>query len=106
MALSSCAGVFLQGDIGQNFDDGNVLIEPFCLQVGLGGLTVEVGGGSFADEVAWLVTFPSGAVERGGAGSTQIGGCVAPTPQPSVTPMPTAPCELYTVELSDAFGDG
>ena len=109
MTLSSCNGTILRSGIGISFEYGYVYsVDDLCLEAGLGGLIVEVDGGAFPSEVSWSLTFPSGVVEIGVAGSWESGLCVSPypSPQPSVTLNPTALCELYMVELSDSFGDG
>ena len=109
MTLSSCNGTVLAQDIGSTFVDGyGPISEAVCLEIGLGGLVVEVDGGFFSNEVSWSITLPSSVVEEGGAGISQSGLCVSPypTPQPSVTSMPTAPCEQYRVEIYAEYGDG
>ena len=107
MTLASCNGTVLQSGIGDAFVDGNVLIiGALCLEAGLNGLLVEVDGGTYPDDVSWSITFPSGVVETGVAGSQEIGACPAPSPAPSVSAMPTVACELYTIELYDSYGDG
>ena len=106
MTLTSCTGIVLASGIGEAFVDGSVVAEDLCLEVGLDGLVVDVSGGEFSLEISWNITLPSGLIEAGRAGSTEIGSCPKPSAQPSVTPMPTSPCERYTVELYDNFGDG
>ena len=108
MELSSCRGVVLESDIGDTFDIGDAQTVELCFEVGLNGLGIEVGGGLYPEELSWAITFPSGVVETGGPGFVRKGPCVSPypSPQPTATPMPTAPCELYMIELSDEFGDG
>ena len=112
MTLSSCEGIILANGIGGTFDDGmGPVKETLCLDNGSKGLVVDVGGGTYPGDVSWSLTFPSGIVETGVAGSRKIGECASPypSPQPSVTLIPTArapPCELYMIELFDAYGDG
>ena len=109
MSLFSCAGAILESGIGSTFVAGALqVVENLCLEPGLSGVVVEVGGGPFAEETSWSITYPSGVVETGvgGSGSTKTGSCFAPTPHPTVTFMPTTPCETYQVELNDLFGDG
>ena len=90
-----------------------------CLEAGHNGVIVEVGGGLYPNEISWSVTLPSGIKETGGdAGSWEIGKCptpsvqpsltLLPTPQPSITSIPTVPvpCEIYSIELHDSYGDG
>jgi len=96
LTISSCAGVVLANDIGGNFLDGHVEANvTLCLEVGLDGLIVDVGGGEFPDDVSWNITLPSGIKETGVAGSTTIGSCLnsssQSTPEPSMpspVPMP------------------
>ena len=120
MALSSCNGTPLVNGIGSTFTKGELrVIDDICLEVGLEGLSVEIGGGLYPEEASWSITFPSGRVEIGDGDSPfRSGSCISPYPTtqpsvspmptslPSVTPMPTAPCEVYTIELSDSYGDG
>lgn len=106
MNLTSCSGSVIESAIGSAFVDGSLQTIRVCLEVGFDGLVVEVGGGLYPNEVSWSLTFPSGIVETGGAGSSEVGVCPVPSPQPSMTRMPTTPCESYTAELYDNFGDG
>ena len=115
MTLMSCEGNILASGIGNGFDSGfGPVNENVCLKVGMRGLVVEVGGGDFPEDASWSLTFPSGIVETGRAGSLQIGSCVYQYPSlhptftamPLVTAMPTASCDPYILELYDAFGDG
>ena len=109
MTIFSCNRTVIKSGIGSTFVDGNIyLVNNLCLEDGLGGLVVEVGGGSYQAEISWSLTFPSGSVAAGVAGVWESGLCVSsqPTTQPSLTPVPTAPCQRYTIELYDAFGDG
>ena len=108
MTLLTCDGTILKTDIGSGFEDGSVLVIDVCLELGLNGLAVEVNGGLYPEELFWAITYPSGFVDTGGAGLVRKGGCISPFPsaQPTVTPMPTVPCELYTIEIYDEFGDG
>ena len=105
MSLTSCTGDVFQSDIGASFLGGSAQASSFCLEVGLNGIMVEVGGGLYPDEVSWSITLPSGIVETGVSGSQVMGVCPPPSPQPSVTSMPTA-CEVYTFDLVDKYGDG
>lgn len=119
MALLSCEGSVLASGIGSTFVDGSgPVIDSVCLENGLGGLMVEVGGGEYPEDVSWTLTFPSGDVESGVAGSFAFGSCVSPCPSPlpsvtieptalpSLSMTPTSPCEIFTVELFDSYGDG
>ena len=106
--MTSCDGTVLASGIGSTFVDGfGPVNETVCLKNAQSGLAVEVGGGEFIEDVSWSIAFPSGYVKTGGADSW-IGLCISafPTPQPSLSPMPTPACENYAVELYDAFGDG
>ena len=133
MTLLTCNGTVLASDIGSTFYGGDFQVANLCLEVGLSGLIVEVGGGSQTNEVSWIITFPSGNVEGGGAGSWTSPLCISPSPshqpsnppsmtlmptnipsvtsvptvQPSVTSIPTSPaCEFYTIDMFDGYGDG
>ena len=119
MNLTSCEGASLATGIGSTFLGGNGPVnDTVCLENGLGGLVVEVGGGLYPEDVSWSLTLPSGSVKTGVAGSLEIGTCVSPYPsphpsvtaiptaEPSVSNMPTMLCELYSIELNDVFGDG
>ena len=109
MTLFSCDGTELESDIGSTFTDGSGPVnDTFCLESGLGGLIIDVSGGEFDEDAYWAMTFPSGDVKTGVAGSQEFGTCVSPFPSaaPSVTSMPTELCETYVVELQDDFGDG
>ena len=103
MTLSSCSGTSLASGIGGTFDDGfgpvNITV---CFETGLNGLVVDVGGGTYPDDISWSLTFPSGIVESGVAGPRSLGECGSP--YPSI--QPSRPCELYTIELYDSYGDG
>ena len=108
LTLTSCEGVVLESGIGSTFLAGSGPVnETVCLRDGLSGLVVEAGGGEFPEDVSWSVTFPSGSVITGEAGNYS-GSCTSPfpSPQPSVSSIPTRGCELYTVELFDTYGDG
>ena len=128
MTLSSCNGTVIANGIGSTFYEGpSQIVGQLCLEVGLDGLSVEVGGGLYQLETSWSITFPSGYVESGsGAGPVRSGTCISPFPtlqpsvssmptsSPSITPIPTSlpsftpttPCEIYRVQLYDVFGDG
>ena len=109
MNVSSCEGSLLVDEIGSSFSSGfGPVGEVVCLETGLAGLVVDVGGGEFPEDVSWSLTFPSGIVETGIAGSFKSRSCISPypSPQPSVSFIPTAPCEFYTFELYDSVGDG
>ena len=119
MNLTSCEGVVLASGIGGNFDDGSGPVsDVVCLENGLDGLVVVVGGGLYPEDVSWSLRLPSGDVKTGVAESREFGSCVSPypSPQPSVTAMPSAEpsmtsmptrlCEVYTVQLFDSYGDG
>ena len=108
ITLLTCEGSVLIEGIGTGFRSGHgPAYDTVCLGAGLDALSVEAGGGLFPGDVSWAITFPSGRVREGGAGSWR-GLCAskAPTPQPTTTAMPTLPCELYAIELSDDYGDG
>ena len=116
MTLASCNEAILESNIGSTFFGGSTqVIGTLCLENESDGLLVEVGGGMFPDEVSWSITLPSGEVETGVAGTTEIGLCPRPSPQPSVTLTPTAQpsitsmptaCEFYTFSFFDRYGDG
>ena len=109
MALSSCEGRILEGSIGSTFVDGyGPKNYTACLENGLDGIVVYVGGGEYPEDVSWEIVYPSGKVKTGVAGSFAAGTCVSPNPSPlpSLSAMPTEPCELYAVEISDNYGDG
>ena len=107
MTLLTCGGKVLASGIGSAFDDGEVqVMDNVCLEEGLNGLALNVGGGLFPEDVSWSLTFPSGIVEKGGAGYWSSEACYPPSPQPSNTFSPTRACALYVVETYDSFGDG
>lgn len=116
MTLASCNETILESNIGSIFVGGSTqVIGTLCLENEFDGLLVEVGGGTYKSEVSWSITLPSGEVETGAAGTTEIGLCPRPSPQPSITLTPTAQpsitsmptaCELYTFSFFDRYGDG
>ena len=92
MTVSSCEGAILASRIGSTFVDGSgPVVESFCLNDSVDGVIVEVGGGTYPEDISWTFTFPSGIAETGVAGAREFGSCV---------------CELYVVELYDSYGDG
>ena len=94
MTLSSCAGAELASGLKVG-SGGSFKQEIVCLEAGLGGLQVDVGGGGDRREISWIISFPDGDVQSGGAGYFQL--C-------SVTCVDGT--EKYTAALSDSASDG
>ena len=91
MTLTACDGSILEGGIGSTFDNGTYQsISGVCLKAELGGLVIYVGGGLYPEEISWSITLPSGTVELGGGGFSEVGFCPPPpSPQPTATLLPT-----------------
>jgi len=106
LSITSCDDGSVLVD-GVTMEDGEFESFVFCEPLGIGGVSVHVGGGLWGSELSWTLTLPSGETVTGaGLGTETSGGSCDKTRAPSTTPAPSAVCETYMVNLYDVWGDG
>lgn len=86
-------------------NDGQFDSEIVCLPTDLDGrIVVEVSGGTWASELSWVITTPSGDELSGSSSGSWSDACIYPVP--SMSPAPSVACEVYVLDMSDSYGDG
>jgi len=94
-----CQGAVIK--TGITIEDGSSALAAVCMQET--NYDIVVTGGSWQDEVSWVITDSSGEIVAAG-GAPYAGGTCSHSPAP--TPSCPSGQDVYRVDMVDAYGDG